>query len=93
MPLFTLISDYRGGTYLSQVIAPTPAKALSAWCRRPSPIPGIGPATRRKLAQAFNDDAPVAVDTLRAVWCLSELVRGYLMIIHIVKTADLQLLQ
>jgi hypothetical protein len=90
MPLYTFFLDYRGGTYLSQVSAPSPIKALRVWAERfdPTPVPGLGPKSKEELIRAARLDRPVAIDGVKKTWCSVALLRGQLALIHFVQTAE-----
>ena len=93
MPLYTFIMDYRGGTYISQLRAPTPLSALRAWARRldESEVWGMGKAGKDKLLEEMLDDinVPVPVSGVKHTWCSSALVRNQHMGINFVQTEEL----
>ncbi|HYG97946.1 MAG TPA: hypothetical protein VD837_02365 [Terriglobales bacterium] len=66
MALFTVIADYRGGTYIKQLHASDVQSAFEQWARELPDIRGsfIGAATKRKVSAAVRepDDRPVAID-------------------------------
>ena len=86
--LFTIVLDHRGGTYMAQVRAVSPASALKVWARRlPSQcVPGIGEATAAALAERLREDPPVALDGLINAWCAGSVVRGAYALINIILT-------
>lgn len=88
MPLFTFVLEFDGGTYLSQVTAPSSRAAPAIWARAhiPNPLPGFGPASNKKLAQELSESEPVAIAGLHATWCISATVRGKLALVHFVQT-------
>lgn len=76
MSTFTIILDYRGGTYLKQVTAPDPRTALVSWSHllTAGEIPGLGSQRIAHLIQQLADDAaglyqPIPIAGLRSVWC------------------------
>lgn len=88
MPLFTLLLDYAGGTYIDQVEARSPEGALRRWgaalqSRRDSAIPV---RSKARLIGLARTDAPQPVQGRRNVWCSSGLVDSQLALIHIVLT-------
>ena len=85
--LFTIVLDHRGGTYLAQVRAASPASALTVWARQlPSQcVPGIGKATAAALAR-LREDPPVALDGLVSAWCTGSVIRGAYALINIILT-------
>ncbi len=72
MALFTVIADYRGGTYIRQLRASGVQSALEQWARELPNIKGsfIGVATKRKLSAAVreSDNRPVAIEGTENVW-------------------------
>jgi hypothetical protein len=88
--LFTIVLDHRGGTYLAQVRAASPASALTVWARQlPSQcIPGIGKATAAALAERLREHPPVALDGLMSAWCTGSAVRGAFALINIILTRE-----
>jgi hypothetical protein len=87
--LFTIVLDYRGGTYMAQSRAVSVASALDVWTRQlPSQrVPRIGAATATALARALREDPPVPLDGLVNAWCATTSVRGALAVINIILTA------
>jgi hypothetical protein len=88
MNLYTFILDYIGGTYISQVKARNLTKAVSKW---PDglvidEIKGLGPNTISLLKLRLTEDRPVPLSGLINAWCMSTIIRGRLVLIHIVET-------
>jgi hypothetical protein len=90
--LFTVIMDFRGGTYVAQVEASSPRKALRTWARNldPRPIYGLGEKSKQELiADLQEQDAePLAIDGCRGGWCGTPLVRGKIASINLIATAS-----
>jgi hypothetical protein len=91
--LFTVIMDFRGGTYIAQVEASSSGKALRTWARNldPRPIHGFGEKSKQELiAELQEQDAePAAIDGCAGVWCSTPLVRGKIAPINMIATASL----
>ncbi len=91
MPLFTVILDFRGGTYISQVQAHTVDHAVLNWARQlePSAVKYFGPARKRRLLEDLKDAqhrevfAPVPFSGLFNAWCTSIFAGG---LVNIIKT-------
>lgn len=88
MPLFTIILDHAGGTYIAQVTAHTAIQALKAWAKLAPAlgIPGIGPAFS---ARALKDEVfldPTPIESSRNVWCTGIDLRGSNALINIIAT-------
>ena len=88
MVLFTIVLDYRVGTYVRQVRARSPV----AVCRRRArelkaiDIHKLGESGKEDLITRLKLDTVIGVDGLTNVWCTSAIGRGQLALIHIVKT-------
>jgi hypothetical protein len=87
MPLFTIVLDHRGGTYISQFKAPSARAALRSWAHAVPRlgIPGIGGA--RAALFLTELESPVQVNGVRQVWCRSAIIAGHLALFNIVATA------
>src|SRR5262245_20255372 len=91
MALFTIILEYRGGTYIAQVVARGPRQALSRWAQAPSPksVARLGARAKAVLVRAFSghggrDDAPIPIAGLPNVWCAGFPIPGGL--VYVIKT-------
>lgn len=88
--LFTMVCEYRGGTYISQVRAMGAHAAISAWAellRKERPVPRSSTYLARAVsANIARGDHPVAMDGLSGVWCFTALCGGDLMILDIVES-------
>jgi hypothetical protein len=89
MRLFTILLDYRGGTYIRQVSARSVENAIRKWARSKvwSGIPNVG-RREREMANGFlsNVGDPVEIERTKNVWCSEALVRGHLAMVHVVET-------
>jgi hypothetical protein len=88
MPLYTFIMEYAGGTYVSQVSAPTPKAACVQWAQGVdvSQVSGLGRKSQESLIEEMNAAAPVTISGLSNAWCATALIRGELLLINIVRT-------
>jgi hypothetical protein len=88
MPLYTFIMEYAGGTYLSQVVAASPASACVKWAQRldVSQVSGLGQKSKESLIEEMKTEAPTAIDGLCSSWCATARIRGELALINIVLT-------
>jgi hypothetical protein len=80
--------DYDGGTYVSQVKAPSPKSACLKWARglNVAQIKGLGGKTHESLIAEIRDESPTSLDGLLNAWCATALIRGRLALINIVQT-------
>ncbi|MCA9642844.1 MAG: hypothetical protein KC492_19240, partial [Myxococcales bacterium] len=87
---FTVVLDFRGGTYLAQVEAEGCVLALERWAAGldVAAIYGMGPKLhaqlKRALLERVQGSPPVLVEGLVDVWCVSTLLGGHLALIHVV---------
>lgn len=91
MPLYTVILDYAGGTYISQVTAPDEVEAVRSWAKvfwEENQIPKTSRYLANTVYKEVQNDwkKPVAVNAVVAVWCFTALFRGQLVLLNIVKT-------
>ncbi|RJG55926.1 hypothetical protein D0Z70_07805 [Sphingobium terrigena] len=86
--LFTIMCEFDGGTYLSQVHAPDEQQALIAWSEvvaRERPM-GDDALLIAYTAAAGKDDL-TAVAGLSGVWCWSGMVENRLILSNFVRSA------
>jgi hypothetical protein len=91
--LYTVIMEYRGGTYISQVDGDSVVEALRkcASALDPAGIQGRGQARKKDLIDDIGSslsygDEPVPLQGLSNVWCTSALTSGGIMQINLVAT-------
>lgn len=80
MPKFTLVLEFRGGTYIRQVRARSPRAALKTL--------SSGSDRGHRVFKALLDEKTVAIEGISNVWCSSASFQGRLALVNIVKTAD-----
>jgi hypothetical protein len=91
MPLYTILAEYAGGTYLAQHRARSPRAAVAEWAQD-SDCAGYVVRKRRVAQESLQRDLLdpenhlVPVAGLERVWCTDALVRGRLLLLHIVET-------
>lgn len=88
MPLYTFILDFAGGTYISQVNAPSPTSASVKWASEldTSELKGIGAKNKESLENQMKEEQPHPLDGLLNTWCVAARLRGGLALINIVQT-------
>lgn len=90
MALFTLVFDYRGGTYVRQVEADDPKAATNEWLR----VGGheqsswLNAESTRTLRERLAEDAPCPVDGMRNVWCWTAVADDHLVVVHVILTEN-----
>jgi hypothetical protein len=87
---FTIVLDYRGGTYVSQCSAKSPADAFRQWVTSDAldEVEQLGPGRRREIAERVRDELrpPVPLTGLVNVWCTGLPIPGGL--VNIIKTVS-----
>jgi hypothetical protein len=88
--LFTLILDWRGGTYVSQVWASSPQQATVLWAQQDLLRPAIelDPERRSRLERDLEsgDNRPTPLADTDNVWCATTFLDDDLACLHVVKT-------
>jgi hypothetical protein len=92
MPLYTFVLAYRGGCYISQVRASSPAVAQRAWAKQlpGANVIGLGVKGKEHLTRDLmaRENEPVPVPDMHKTWCSMSALRNGLALIHIVETTD-----
>jgi hypothetical protein len=88
MPFYTFIMNYAGGTYISQVRAPSETSACVKWAQRleVSQIQGLGPKGQESLIEQVKDDPPGPLDGTLNAWCTDAIIHGKFALINLVQT-------
>ena len=85
--LYTIVLDYKGGTYVGQAAGSSARSALKLWISRITNRElREWKITRRELSGIPKSDKPVQLTGRLNVWCLSGLVRNNLVLINVVAT-------
>lgn len=88
MSVFTLILEYDGATYMSQVEANNEKAALNGWSEELDvcSIDGFPLIDAEQVLLGLEDQAPTPVNKLINVWNLTFVVGHDLAILHLIKT-------
>jgi hypothetical protein len=85
--LYTVVLDYKGGTYIGQASGDSATAALSLWVSRISDEElakwGI---TRDELSKIARSDEAVPLNGCLNAWCLSGSTNGGLVLINVIAT-------
>ena len=88
---YTIVLDFRGGTYISQVDAIDETDAVLRWTDRllaAEPVGDLSPALAKAvLVELEGGDRPTALDGLANVWCVTASCGDDLAIANIVQSA------
>lgn len=88
MERFTIICDYKGGTYISQVQAIDAAQSVTTWAeflRRERPIPDASELVAQAARENPTDIVPL--DGLIGAWCWTGKADNDLILAHIIQSA------
>ena len=88
--LFTIVCDFRGGTYVSQVRASDERDAVREWTQmlvRERPIKRASTYLAKSVTKWTTDDPPVATEGLSGVWSIIGSCGGDIMFADIIDTA------
>ena len=89
MPLFTFVLEFAGGTYISQLRAHSVARAVTLYTSELVRNKAVSTlSVRKRLADALSAERPLAVDSVRNVWCCSTSVGGKFALLNVVATME-----
>ena len=84
---YTFIFEYKGGTYIKQVVATSLNEAIDAWAELVGPeIPKFGKKRKKRLFEQMKHDRPIPLDGLENIWCMSFLMGKASGLLNIVAT-------
>lgn len=95
MSLYTIIFEYRGGTYISQVEAEDVSQALYLWGKdlNPKEIQYMGLKLKEKLNKEIHEQlnelelSPTPLSGVTNCWCAGVILSG---LVNIVKTEEVK---
>ena len=89
MHFYTFFLEYRGGTYISQFEALTPAEALETWLNQHdhSVVGTLKPKHIRKIRQDYEEDGFVALVGVTHVWCFTFHIKRHLGLLNFTLTS------
>jgi len=84
--LYTMILEYKGGTYISQARAESADVAVSKWANAISDhdLASWG-LTRAEIIRLANDN-PIPLESCLNVWCATDSTKEGLMLVNIIAT-------
>jgi hypothetical protein len=86
--LYTIILDYKGGTYISQVRGDSPTAAVEKWVARVTDAELITWTLKRSDLEGLCQENPVLLNNCISVWCVTLSTRKGLALVNIVATQD-----
>ena len=90
MANFTIVMDWNKGTYIAQSVGKSKRAAVYRWATELDVelIEGMGEVSKAKLIAEIRDELPTPVEGLKNVWCYATVVRGKLLLLHVILTDD-----
>jgi hypothetical protein len=86
--LYSIVIEYRGGTYISQISALNQNAAITAWASSFSETElRVWKIDKTALLKIVEEDIPIALKGCVNAWCLSGNIDGSLALINVFKTA------
>jgi SH3-like domain-containing protein len=86
LDLYTLICDYRGGTYIAQLSANSPQGAVLFWLKTGHARKYVPKEARSRIAAEVKNRLPISIAGCKNVWCHTTSARGGLVLINLVLT-------
>jgi hypothetical protein len=80
--------DFKGGTYIRQIEAPSPKQACVKWAQslETSNIEGLGIKGKTLLIDQMKDEELTPINETINTWCASALIRGKVALITLIQT-------
>ena len=78
--------DFRGGTYLRQIMQPDLKKAVSTWSVSLDidQIQFFGESSKSELIKLMKNERPVPIEGMDNVWCISGILKVGFFVVHII---------
>jgi hypothetical protein len=90
--LYTVILEFQGGTYISQVLAPSPQESARLYTQYITKSDADAwKLDVSKLRALFRDCEPVPLKELINAWCVSGEIDGHFVLMNIIQTDRCQL--
>jgi hypothetical protein len=85
---YTVLAEYRGGTYIKQLTAPGPEAVFASWIASLSEDDlEVSALHRDELIASIDIVTSVPIEGCSGIWCFSTNVAGKLLLAHFVRTA------
>jgi len=85
--LYTLILEYRGGTYISQIHGESPTAAVKKWATTITELSLAEWGLARTDLALLSDDNPIPLENCVGIWCLTGSAKNHLMLLNVIATA------
>ena len=85
--LYTVILEYRGGTYISQIHSESPGAAVKKWSSTITDDNLAVWGLDRADLVLLSDDNPLPLENCMNIWCLTGSAKNHLMLLNVIATA------
>lgn len=88
MNRYTIVFEFRGGTYIEQINGDSVMEAANTWANnvKISDIKHLGEAGKSELINQIKTENPTPLNGLHHVWCISGILRSGYFLINIIQT-------
>jgi len=84
--LYTMVLDYKGGTYISQISSKSPEVAIKKWVSTINEQELANWGLTRSEATLLAKDNPIPLKNCSNVWCVQDSAKAGLMLLNIIAT-------
>lgn len=85
--LYTFVLEFRGGTYIAQVIADSPVDAFPRWVETHTDDELMEwDVTRTQLLSLIGDEEIVTLSNVQNVWCVCGNIDDSFVLLNIIET-------
>lgn len=86
LSLYTIILEYRGGTYISQIHSESPTAAVKKWSTTATEHTLAVWGLNRADLVLLSHDNPIPVENCVNIWCLTGSAKNHLMLLNVIAT-------
>jgi hypothetical protein len=92
MNIYTFITEFRGGTYISQIKGPNLNTAMVLWSESldVAEIKFLGEKGKSELRTELKNESPTKVRGVENVWFFCLRIKPGLLMVNVIKTAEVQ---
>lgn len=90
MNIYTFITEFRGGTYISQVKEINVTAAMVLWSNSLdlTQIKFLGEKGKLELQKELNNESPTKVEEVENVWSFCLRIKPGLLMVNVIKTSE-----
>jgi hypothetical protein len=87
LSLYTIILEYGGGTYISQIHSESPETAVKKWSTTITDQNLVVWGLERADLVLLSNDKPLPLENCVNIWCLTGSARNHLILLNVIATA------